>query len=524
MGDKGFARRMAREIIAHTQPEKAIPTVYARYRPVVRDGIQFFLSQVSAKRLVALAVRQLKMGADVSKRQRLLELAKQFPTLHKLGQFIARNPHLDPAVKNWLVQLENGSYGTPATAIKKRISRQLEQAGLAGQVQVESSVLSEASVGAVMRFRWHRSASREPVQGVFKVLKPGIRRQLEEELAILEKTAAFFESRRQRYPFKDFRFLEVFHEVRQMLVNEVDLAAEQAHLAAAMDFFGDMAHIKVPQVLPFSTAAMTTMTYLQGSKITDAAISSAERERLAGVLFEALVCKPLFCRQASSLFHGDPHAGNVLAVIDPVAGRPAIGLIDWTLAGGLDRSDRVKTVQLIQAVIKKDLGSIRRAVKALALETSWNDRRRRQAFRKLVLDLMHSPAFDRLTQIKKTFKLLEELAYEGFVFPADLMLFRKAIFTLEGVIYDLCPAFDMDAAVTRHLTALIAEEIPSRIGNLFFPLADQPENYPSLISNLELQSLLIHRYIDSVSAGYRELAAIFWGRGADDGHDPLTRD
>jgi ubiquinone biosynthesis protein len=291
-----------------------------------------------------------------------------------------------------------------------------------------------------------------------------------------------------------------------------------------MDFFEDMPQVIVPQVLPFSTTAMTAMTYLQGPKITDAALNANERERLAGALFEALVCRPLFCRQASSLFHGDPHAGNILAVADPVAGRPAIGLIDWTLAGGLDRSDRVKTVQLIQAVIKKDLGSIRRAVKALALETSWNDRRRRQAFRKLVLDLMHSPAFDRLTQIKKTFKLLEELAYEGFVFPADLMLFRKAIFTLEGVIYDLCPAFDMDAAVTRHLTALIAEEIPSRIGNLFFPLADQPENYPSLISNLELQSLLIHRYIDSVSAGYRELAAIFWGRGADDGHDPLTRD
>ncbi len=173
--------------------------------------------------------------------------------------------------------------------------------------------------------------------------------------------------------------------------------------------------------------------------------------------------------------------------------------------------------------MKQDLGGIRRAVKALALETSWNGRRWRQAFRKLVLDLMHSPAFARLTQIKKTFKLLEELAYEGFVFPADLMLFRKAMFTLEGVIYDLCPEFDMDAAVTRHLAALIADEMPSRIGNLFFPLADRPENYPSLISNLELQSLLVHRYIDGLNAGHRALAAIFWGRGADDRHNHLPR-
>ncbi len=318
-GDEVFARRMAREIIAHTQPQQAIPAVYARYRAVVRDGIEFFLSQVSRRRLVALAVSQLKLGPAVSHRVRLIELAKRFPTLHKLGQLIARNPHIDPAVKNWLIQLENGIYGTPAKGVREWIVSQLTTTDSADQVQVQSSILAEASVGAVMRFSWHPSASLESVQGVCKVLKPGIRGQLDEELAILEKTAAFFENHRHRYPFKDFRFLEVFQEVRRMLVNEVDLAAEQTHLAAAMDCFGAMAHIQVPRVLPFSTSAMTAMTYLHGPKITDAALGSAERERLAGILFETLVCKPLFGRQASNLFHGDPHAGNILAVADPAS-------------------------------------------------------------------------------------------------------------------------------------------------------------------------------------------------------------
>jgi ubiquinone biosynthesis protein len=138
----------------------------------------------------------------------------------------------------------------------------------------------------------------------------------------------------------------------------------------------------------------------------------------------------------------------------------------------------------------------------------------RQKSHHLVLRLVRSSEFDRLSLIKKTFKLLEQLTFEGFVFPADLMLFRKAIFTLEGVLFDLWPSFDMDAAVTQHLTTLVTQELPTRFGNLFFPLADRSENYPSLISNIELQSLIIHQYFAAIASSTRSLSGtlVEWNR------------
>jgi hypothetical protein len=42
----------------------------------------------------------------------------------------------------------------------------------------------------VIPFNLNGSSSRQQVQGVFKILKPGIRKHLEEEIIILEKTAA----------------------------------------------------------------------------------------------------------------------------------------------------------------------------------------------------------------------------------------------------------------------------------------------------------------------------------------------
>jgi ubiquinone biosynthesis protein len=285
-----------------------------------------------------------------------------------------------------------------------------------------------------------------------------------------------------------------------MLTREIDLAAEQTYLAEAAQCYSGMDTILIPQCYPFGSGTITAMAYIKGPKITDARLGPEQRRHCAAILFEALVCRPLFSEDEHALFHGDPHAGNLLAAFDPDAEMPRIGLLDWSLAGRLTKHARIHTVQLIQAVLKEDLSGIRRAVKALAKCTCTAIPITHHQFRHQVLQWMRCPEFGRMTLIKRVFRLLERLTYEGFVFPAELMLFRKAIFTLEGVLHDLWPAFDMDAAVVQYMMGLMAQDAPKRCFNLLFPLADRPENYTSLISNMELQSLLAHQYTAAVQS------------------------
>jgi ubiquinone biosynthesis protein len=503
MGDAAFGASMAREIVARTRPEQAIPETYAHYRSLVHDGIEFFISQLNRQRLLDLVVSQLAMDPDSCCQARLLDLAQRFPTLHKLGQLIARHPDIDPALRQWLVHLENGRYGTAADELLARIHEGLGPPREAADIHLGTTILAEASVGAVIPFHWRPSPDRSSHQGVFKVLRPGIRRHLKEELAILEKTAAFFHAHRTRYPLKDFRFLEIFADVRAMMIHEIDLAAEQRLLAEAGRFYADMPEIRVPRCLPLSTDAMTAMDFLDGPKLADADLTGPQRRQMAEALFAALVLKPLFSRSDPALFHGDPHAGNILAVFTPESTVPVIGLVDWSLAGHLTRSDRAKTVHLIQAIFKKDLTGMCDAVSALTMGASDTPPMPRSQLRDLILSWMHAPAQGRLPLVKQAFRLLEALSMEGLMFPPDLMLFRKAIFTLEGVLHDLWPAFDMDAAFVRHLMVLVQQEFPMRLGNLLFPLADRPENYMSLISNQDLQSLIAHQYICTL-AGYSQ--------------------
>jgi hypothetical protein len=44
MGDEALCAAMAREIVARTRLEQAIPGTYAHYRSLIHDGIAFFLS------------------------------------------------------------------------------------------------------------------------------------------------------------------------------------------------------------------------------------------------------------------------------------------------------------------------------------------------------------------------------------------------------------------------------------------------------------------------------------------------
>ena len=450
-----------------------------------------------------MIVEQLRMDPEADTRQRLLEMSKRFPTLHKLGQIIARNPHIDPEVKQWLIHLENGRYGTSNTDLVKRVRQQLKHTGSLDSVQVRGAILAEASVGAVIPFVETPCANADAIDGVFKILKPGIRRQIDKELAILEETAVFLERNRERYPLQDFKFLEIFQEVGDMLVKEVNLAAEQAHLAEAAAFYDGMPAVQIPGLLPMCTGTMTAMDYLDGPKIIDADLTPEQRRQCAEVLFEALVCRPLFSPAEKALFHGDPHAGNILAVPTPGSRMPRIGLVDWSLAGWLPLHHRVKIVQLIQAILKKDLSGIRVAITALANGSCRGETGR---LRTQVLAFMRSAEFAGMPLMRKAFRLLEKLSYKGFVFPGGLMLFRKALFTLEGVLNDLCPGFDMDAAVLQYLAGVMAREIPKRFGGLLFPLIDRPENYPSMISNMELHSLAIHQYATTLKA----MTQAFW--------------
>ena len=71
--------------------------------------------------------------------------------------------------------------------------------------------------------------------------------------------------------------------------------------------------------------------------------------RLDPVIAETLIAHPIFSAAPAALFHADPHAGNLLVTPE---GR--LGLLDWSLAGYLRKSDRIDLVQLLLGALTLD--------------------------------------------------------------------------------------------------------------------------------------------------------------------------
>lgn len=511
LGPGRFQTGAADDLISTTRPAELLPDVYAAYRPVVVDGIRFVLSRLSLPRLVALVADQTELEADAPTARRLMVLARRLPTFHKLGQIIARNRHLDPAFKKWLVQLENGPPTIPMDEIRAMVRDALGGEEAPQCLTIGSAAMAEASVGVAIPFEYALSGSGPIQRGILKTLKPRVREHLTEELDLLDGLAHYFEGRRDHYGLDRFRFVEIVGEIRRILVDEIDLAGEQRHLARAAGFYNGKGRARVPGVLPFSTKGATAMEFVAGEKITEASADPDTRCRLARTLFKTLILSPLFSMKAEAPYHGDPHAGNLLAARDGASGIHRVGLIDWSLSGVLHRGHRSRLMALMRSVAADDAPAMEKAVRGMMDGGAEAQAGGNGDLAASIRNIAARSEYRHAAIAARTFTLIDGLILSGVSFPPELMLFRKAFFTLDGVIADLDPDFDMDGVMIAEIARLLAAETPQRWLAWLFPVLDHPENYRTLTSNADLRQLMGRLLLDICKKGTRLTSGMAMG-------------
>jgi ubiquinone biosynthesis protein len=238
------------------------------------------------------------------------------------------------------------------------------------------------------------------------------------------------------------------------------------------------------------------MSRIGGGKVTDSLVSPSDRKQAADTIFRAIVCAPLFSAEEFPKFHGDPHAGNIFYAGPSAEGGLQIGLLDWSQAGCLERRWRVSILKFIKGILLDDETTICRAAGALSSDLTCDSQEVRIAG--AVRRIQALGEYRAASLMKKTFIALEQLSFEGIRFHRDLLLFRKAFFALDGLLHDLDPEFNMDQAMMAYIRDLIIGELPRRIAALLVPISDAPEKYRSLLSNRDLQMLLICQAMEFV--------------------------
>jgi len=443
---------MARWIVDEIVPvESLVPEAYVKWRPPVRDAMMFVVARLSPARLAPKLLEQLELPEKTTSEERLLRLIAKVPGLQKLGQVIARNQHLRPGLRNALARLENGIRDVKPEDIRAIIQRDLGPRLESYAVDIAPVILSEASVSAVVRFSWRNPASGKRERGVFKVLKPHIPEYFAEDMDYLHGLAQYFGERHHNYGFPADLIPDTFKKVRRLLRHEVNFIREQKTLVEAWNLYRSMSRVRVPQLIqPLCTQNITALTEETGVKVTNAAarLSTSRRKKIAEQLIEALVAVPLLSAQEDAIFHGDPHAGNLL--YDKRSGE--LTIIDWALRERLSREQRRHLALLFLMVSLRDPVGTCNEVLALSQQRIQSASPRGRMICASATRFLDDLPVRHLSSGVDAMRLLEHIALKGIKFPGPLVMLSKVMLTLDGILGDIAGAdTGLSLTIARHV-------------------------------------------------------------------------
>jgi ubiquinone biosynthesis protein len=268
-------------------------------------------------------------------------------------------------------------------------------------------------------------------------------------MKILQQLAGYLARKYRREGVRLAGVAETLTEIRLLLAHEVDFPGEQSTLLNALHAYRSISGVRVPRLIKrLSTATVTALTQERGVKVTECLPrSKILRGRVAQRLAEALVAVPVLGGEEDMIFHADPHAGNVL--YDKKRGELVI--LDWALTAHLTRLQRKWLFMLWLMTMLRNADGMTNAIEHLRLRGSTEDGEPARIIRERVAGLLNEVAWLRLPRPMDAMRLLDRVALDGIRFPAEMLMFRKAWFTLEGVLEDIAGfRVKLDSAITRY--------------------------------------------------------------------------
>ena len=376
------------------------------------------------------------------------ELESMGPTFVKLGQLLStRVDLLPPGYIRALARLQDKVDPFPFEEVERIIGDELGVRLSKAFESFEREPVAAASLGQV-----HRATLRDGRAVAVKVQRPGIRKQVREDLEALEELAEFLDEHSDTA--HRYRLAEVVDHFRRSLLRELDYRSEARNLETLARNLADMEAISIPRpVESYSTGRVLTMDLVQGRKVTalsPLALMELDRTRLADDLFRAYLKQIL----VDGFFHADPHPGNVFITDD---GR--IALLDLGMTATLSPSLREHLLKLLIAVANGEPDDATDILVGLSEPEEDADI---PAFARQVQELVLRAEGQSASDIAVGAVVLELVRRAGqqrISPPSELAMLGKTLLNLDEVGRTLDPDFEPNAAIRRHTGELMEQRM-----------------------------------------------------------------
>jgi ubiquinone biosynthesis protein len=315
----------------------------------------------------------------------------------------------------------------------------------------ERTPVASASIAQV-----HFATLKNGKEVAVKVLRPGMKSTIDEDLALMQMAARLIEK-----VWPDSRRLkprEVVAEFDKYLHDELDLMREAAQAAQLRRNFANSALLMVPEMYwDYCSSSVIVMERMNGIPI-----SQTDRLVAAGVDLKKLSRDgvEIFFTQVfrDGFFHADMHPGNILVSVEEATFGRYIAL-DFGIVGTLNDYDKDYLSQNFLAFFRRDYKRVAEA----HIESGWAPRDTRVDELEAAVRATCEPIFDRPLKDISFGQVLLRLFQTSRRFNVEvqpqLVLLQKTMLNIEGLGRQLDPDLDLWKTAKPYLERWMAEQV-----------------------------------------------------------------
>ena len=443
--------------------------------------------------------RASKHVASLSRGARLrMALQELGPIFVKFGQILStRRDLIPPDVAAELTLLQDRVAPFDGLQAREMVELALERSIEDAYASFDTTPLASASIAQVHAATMHPGDGTGPRDVVVKVLRPGIRRQIAADIALLNSIANIVE---RAHPAADkIRPREIVAEIEATLAGELDLQREAANASLLRRNWLGSPDLYVPEVVWSHTAERAmTMERVYGIPSDDIAALDA-----AGIDRKALAAKGVrvFYQQVfrDNFFHADAHAGNIW--VDATRREnPRFIALDFGIMGQLSSEDQYYLAENFMAIFNRDY----RRIAELHVQAGWMPATIRidelEAATRAVCEPYFTRPLSEISLAEVLVKLFRTAQRYQLTLQPQLILLQKTLLNIEGVGRQLDPKIDIWAVAKPVLEQILADRYSlQRFASEF------RKRMPEMITRAPEVPRLLHAWLQQQVEGKHEL-------------------
>lgn len=311
----------------------------------------------------------------------------------------------------------------------------------------EPEPIAAASIGQV-----HHARLISGEEVAVKVMRPGVEKQVDTDLAIMMSLARFAEKHIKESKFYNpVGFVEEFSRI---IRHEIDYIHEAKNAERFYNNFEGSQTVKIPKIYwKYITRHVLTQEYYDGIKISDIAqidASGLDKRKITIDIANAYL-KMIF---EDGYYHADPHPGNILVTREGI-----IVFLDFGMAGYVDPELRECLVNLVIAIQRNDVAFLIESLTEMGLIVDGGDS---PTFR-IKLEELINQYYSMTTKFIDPASFLRDLIdilikSRGKV-PSNLMLLSKTLVIRDEIARKIDPEHNFAELVEPYVKKMIEERV-----------------------------------------------------------------